>query len=61
MYVECIKGFLVDDFLVMQGEVFELTDREEMIFEGVDGASLCPGIELYFTLEQLANNFKIKL
>jgi hypothetical protein len=59
MYVECIKGFVVSGFLVMQGEVFKLINREEMIFEGVEGASLCPGMEIDFQQDQLANNFKL--
>jgi hypothetical protein len=61
MYVECIKGFLIDGFLVMQGEVFKLVEREDMIFTGVKGASLCPEMEISFTHAQLAHHFKLTL
>lgn len=64
MIIECIKGFqthtLDGGFLpIMQGEGFKLTDRGEMIFESVDGASMNPGVKFQFTDELLANNFKL--
>jgi len=43
----------------MQGEGFKLTDRGEMIFESVEGATMNPGKEFQFTDELLANNFKL--
>ena len=61
MVIECIKGFQLGGsyLLIMQGEAFRLTDRDEMIFESVDGASMNPGMEFQFTDELLANNFKL--
>ena len=61
MMIECIKGFQLDggSLPIMQGEAFKLTDRDEMIFESVDGASMNPGMEFQFTNELLANNFKL--
>jgi len=61
MIIECIKGIQLDggSLPILQGEGFELTDRDEMIFESVDGASMNPGMEFQFTNEQLANNFKL--
>ena len=61
MLIECIKGIQLDggSLPIMQGEAFKLTDRDEMIFESVDGASMNPGMEFQFTNEQLANNFKL--
>jgi len=64
MIIECIKGFqthtLDGGFLpIMQGEGFKLTDRGEMIFESVEGATMNPGMEFQFTDELLANNFKL--
>ena len=61
MMIECIKGFQLDggSLPIMQGEGFKLTDRDEMIFESVDGASMNPGMEFQFTNEILANNFKL--
>jgi len=61
MLVKCIKGIQLDggSLPIMQGEVFELTDRDEMIFEAVDGASMNPGMEFQFTNEMLVNNFKL--
>jgi hypothetical protein len=57
MYIECIKGFKIgDSFAILQGEVFKLIDD---VFVGVEGSSRNEGIELYFTEDQLANNFKI--
>jgi hypothetical protein len=60
MIIECIKGIQLDggSLPIMQGEAFKLTDRDEMIFESVDGASMNPGMEFQFTNEQLANNFE---
>ena len=59
--IECIKGFQLDggSLPIMQGEGFKLTDRDEMIFESVDGASMNPGMEFQFTNELLVNNFKL--
>ena len=62
--IECIKGFRLDggSFPIMQGETFELSkdsDVNEMIFVAVEGASLCPGMEIEFTEDQLCNNFKL--
>ena len=61
MIIECIKGFQLDggSLPIMKGEAFKLTDRDEMIFESVDGASMNPGMEFQFTDELLANNFKL--
>jgi len=61
MVIECIKGFQLDggSLPIMQGEEFSLTDRNEMIFESVDGVSMNPGMEFQFTDELLANNFKL--
>ena len=61
MMIECIKGFQLDggSLPIMQGEGFKLTDRDEMIFESVDGASMNPGMEFQFTNEMLVNNFKL--
>lgn len=61
MIIECIKGIQLDggSLPIMQGEAFKLTDRDDMIFESVDGASMNPGMEFQFTNEQLANNFKL--
>ena len=61
MMIECIKGFQLDggSLPIMKGEAFELTDRDEMIFESVNGASMNPGMEFQFTNELLANNFKL--
>ena len=61
MIIECIKGFQLDggSLPIMQGEGFKLTDRDEMIFESVDGASMNPGMEFQFTNELLTNNFKL--
>ncbi len=61
MIIKCIKGFQLDggSLPIMQGELFKLTDRDEMIFESVDGASMDPGMEFQFTNELLANNFKL--
>ena len=61
MLIKCIKGIQLDGGLlpIMQGEVFELTDRDEMIFEAVEGASMNPGMEFQFTNEMLVNNFKL--
>ena len=61
MIIECIKGFQLDSgsLPIMQGEAFKLTDRDEMIFESVDGASMNPGMEFQFTDELLVNNFKL--
>lgn len=57
MYIECIKGFKIgDSFAIMEGEVFKYTDD---VYVGVKGASRNEGIELYFTEDQLANNFKL--
>ena len=61
MIIECIKGFQLDggSLPIMQGKAFKLTDRDEMIFESVDGASMNPGMEFQFTDELLVNNFKL--
>ena len=61
MIIECIKGIQLDggSLTIMQGEAFKLTDRDDMIFESVDGASMNPGMEFHFTNEQLSNNFKL--
>jgi len=61
MLIECIKGIQLDggSLPIMQGEAFKLTDRDEMIFESVDGASMNPGMEFQFTDKLLANNFKL--
>ena len=61
MIIECIKGIQLDggSLPIMQGEAFKLTDRDEMIFESVDGASMNPGMEFQFTDELLVNNFKL--
>ena len=61
MMIECIKGFQLDggSLPIMQGEGFKLTDRDEIIFESVDGASMNPGMEFQFTNEMLVNNFKL--
>ena len=61
MLIKCIKGIQLDggSLPIMQGEVFKLTDRDEMIFEAVDGASMNPGMEFQFTNEMLVNNFKL--
>ena len=61
MMIECIKGFQLDggSLPIMQGEGFKLTDRDEMVFESVDGASMNPGMEFQFTNEMLVNNFKL--
>lgn len=62
--IECIKGFCLDggSFPIMQGEVFKLSecsDLDEMIFISLEGASFNPNMEIEFTYEQLANNFKL--
>jgi hypothetical protein len=60
MTVECIKGFVLGGSLaVMQGEIFQLVDAEENTFEGLVDYSRCPGMEIDFTEEELANNFKL--
>jgi hypothetical protein len=61
MIIGCIKGFLLDggSLPIMQGEEFKLIDRDEMIFESVDGVSMNPGMEFQFTNELLANNFRL--
>ena len=61
MLIKCIKGIQLDGGLlpIMQGEVFELTDRDKMIFEAVEGASMNPGMEFQFTNKMLVNNFKL--
>jgi len=61
MIIECIKGIQLDggSLPIMQGESFKLTDRDEMIFESIDGASMNPGMEFQFANEQLANNFML--
>jgi hypothetical protein len=63
MYIECIKGFRLDggSIAIMQGEVFKLVDRDDNTFVGVEGASRCPGMEIDFEEDQLANNFKLTL
>tara|TARA_R110000803_G_scaffold129962_1_gene197347 strand:+ start:894 stop:1100 length:207 start_codon:yes stop_codon:yes gene_type:complete len=59
--IECIKGIQLDggSFPIMQGEVFNLINEEDMIFESVVGESISPGFEVEFSNEQLANNFKV--
>lgn len=64
MKIKCIKGFIIDggSFPIMRGEVFELapyTDLDEMSFIAQQGASLCPGMGIDFTSEQLCNNFEL--
>ena len=61
MIIECIKGFQLGGGIlpIMQGEAFKLIDRDEMIFESIDGASMNPGMELSFENEMLVNNFKL--
>jgi hypothetical protein len=61
MKIECIKGFVLGGSIaVMQGEIFQLVDGEENTFEGLVDYSRCPGMEIDFTEEQLANNFKFR-
>ena len=64
--IECIKGFKLEgyggSFPIMQGEVFELSkdsDYDGMIFVALEGASLCPGMVVEFTEDQLCNNFML--
>ena len=60
MTIECIKGFVLGGSLaVMQGEIFQLVYDEENTFIGLEGYSRCPGMEIDFTEEELANNFKL--
>jgi hypothetical protein len=61
MTIECIKGIRLDggSLPIIKGEAFKLTDRDEMIFESIDGASMNPGMEFQFTNEQLCNYFKL--
>jgi hypothetical protein len=62
MYIECIKGFrLGGSIAVMQGEIFKLVNGEENTFEGVKGGSRCPGMEVDFEEDQLAEYFKLTL
>lgn len=58
--IECIKGFCIDggSFPIMQGEVFELSDDDDMVFESVENGSMNPGMEIQFSEDQLCNNFK---
>ena len=61
MTIECIKGIRLDggSLPIIKGEAFKLTDRDEMIFESIDGASMNPGMEFHFTNEHLCNCFKL--
>jgi hypothetical protein len=60
MQIECIKGYVLGGSLaVMQGERFQLVCGEDLIFVGLSNYSRCPGIEIDFTEEELANNFKL--
>tara|TARA_B110000977_G_scaffold114599_1_gene148209 strand:+ start:199 stop:393 length:195 start_codon:yes stop_codon:yes gene_type:complete len=61
MTIECIKGIRLDggSLPIIKGEAFKLTDRDEMIFESIDGASMNPGMEFQFTNEHLCNYFKL--
>ena len=61
MVIECIKGIELEGgcLPIMQGEGFKLTDRDEMIFTAIEGASMNPGMEMQFSNKQLINNFKI--
>ena len=62
MTIECTKGIDLGDGLnIMKGEVFKLTNRDEMIFEAVEGASMNPGMEMQFTSEILVDYFKLIL
>ncbi len=62
MYIECIKGFVLGGSIAfMQGEVFKLVDAESNTFVGVEGASRCPGMEIDFEENQLADYFKLTL
>ena len=58
--IKCTKGFLLEgsEFPVMAGEMFELIDPDHMEFEGIEGKSINPKMEIYFYPEQLANNFE---
>tara|TARA_B110000285_G_scaffold36423_1_gene39370 strand:- start:751 stop:957 length:207 start_codon:yes stop_codon:yes gene_type:complete len=60
MVIECIKGIELEggSLPIMQGEGFKLTDRDEMIFTAIEGASMNPGMEMQFSNKQLINNFK---
>jgi hypothetical protein len=61
MKIECIKGFVLGGSLaVMQGEIFQLVDSEENTFEGLVDYSRYPGMEIDFTEDHLANNFKFR-
>ena len=62
MYIECIKGFVLGGSIAfMQGEIFKLVDADSNTFVGVEGASRCPGIEIDFEENQLADYFKFKI
>jgi len=60
MYFECIKSFQLDggSFPIMEGEKFRLVDKDELLFESIEGFSINPKREFYFTNKQLADNFK---
>jgi len=61
MIIKCIKGIQLDggSVPIMRGEEFALVNRDEMIFEAVDGASMNPGMEMQFEDDQLVNNFEM--
>jgi hypothetical protein len=60
MRIICTKGFVIDGALaIMKGEMFKLINSEENTFEGIEGKSRCPGMEIDFTEEQLANYFEL--
>ena len=62
MYIECIKGFVLGGSIVfIQGEIFKLVDADSNTFVGVEGASRCPGMEIDFEENQLADYFKFKI
>jgi len=65
-YIECIKGFLLGDKndgiegCVMVGEIFEFDkDGDGTDFIALEGNNRCPGMEVSFSYEELAQNFKI--
>jgi hypothetical protein len=60
MTIECTKGYVLGGSLaIMQGEIFQLVYDEENTFIGLEEYSRCPGMEIDFTEEELANNFKL--
>ena len=60
MKILCTKGFLVGGSLaIMKGEMFFLINQDEGTYQGVSNKSRCPGMEIDFTEDQLAENFEL--